>query len=174
MGHVEEIVDDELVVALHMQMAGARLEAGLRKPGIFRNESGVGAGGIAHEDPDPFAFLHHGKTADLRAGNDAGLLGDEDAGAATIKAHAVVEALDGAIALHGAHGERHVPMGAAILEGDHLAIGRAVEQHGTAQHQNTPGLVRDVAAQARDVPVIEEKHAHTPPQARRALHWEER
>ena len=169
MGHVEEIVDNELVVALHMQMAGARLEAGLREPGIVWNERGVGAGGIAHEDPDPFAFLHHRKTADLRAGYDASLLGNEDAGAATIKAHAVIEALDGSIGLHGAHGERHVPMGTAILQRDHRAIGRAVEQNRAAQDQDAPGLVRDIAPQARDIPVIEEKHAHTPPWARSAL-----
>jgi len=56
------------------------------------------------------------------------------------------------------HGERQMPMRAAILERDRRAVFQAVENDGLAENDAAERMPRDLAVIGCDIPVVSEEH----------------
>ena len=140
MRHVQQIVHDEFVIAFHMQMTGAGFPALTREPWIVRRRDGRGKCGIAHEHPNPFAMFAHREAAHLRARGNACVFWNEFAGAVFVKANAVIETLQCAIALHRAHRQRHFAMRAAIFQRNGAAIFKSIKGEREARHNDAARL----------------------------------
>ena len=156
---VEQVVDDELVMALHAAMhlgrAPAVLEEHPEEPG---NPGLVGVLGLAHPDEDAVVALDHRIALDLHPRRNALLAGDSHAGARSVELQGVVVALDG-VPDHLAHGQRQQAVGATVGERRGLAALGPEERHGLAEQDAAQRLLRGHFVRVcADVPVVPWKH----------------
>ena len=153
-GEVEQVVDQELVVALQMQIAAhigpvrVLVEAHLGDFVRIRQLR------VAHPDPGPLPAVDRRKLADGGALGNRRLAGNADARPTRVEGQAVIAALQLVAADHPAEGKGGMAVTAAILEGHRLARLGAVEDHRLAQQSTRQRFRADLVAERGHIPVV--------------------
>ena len=122
---IHQIVDDEAVVALHMDGLAVAGPGRIVIPVHVRHQRRIGERGIAHPEPDEAMALDHGIGAHAGRRIDGLLRGHEGAAALRIVFQAVIAADDG-VALEPALRQRHQPVPAGVFQRRDLPVGLPV------------------------------------------------
>ena len=159
---IEQVIDEEAVVSVHMVIAFGDRPLGIVHPVKIGNCRGIGALWVAHPDPHEGISLVHRIDPHPRLGGDRVLARDVDTFARRIEPHAMVAALDD-VAVERAERQRDVAMRTAILHRDHPARDGAVEHHPVTQQAALEQAARHFRRIRHDVPTVGHEHRGHPP-----------
>ena len=121
----------------------------------------IGQRRIAHPDPNPVIALGDRIGLDLGAARNLLLAGNAGAAAVGAEAQPVIVALQ-LVADELAHGQRQMPVRAAIFHRHRRARFGAEEHDGLAQNGARQRLAADLGIGRGDVPVIAQEHGGSP------------
>ena len=161
---IHQIVDDEAVVALHMDGLAVAGPGRIVVPVHVRHQRRIGQRGIAHPEPDEAMALDHRIGAHAGRRIDGLLRGHEGAAALRIVFQAVIAADDG-VALEPALRQRHQPVPAGVFQRSDLPVGLPVHHDMLAADRARQQRVLDLGVPARGVPGVHGEgfwHGHPP------------
>src|SRR6516162_5382255 len=157
MGKVDQVIDDQLIVGLHVHISWRQRPCGIVEPGQIGDSRCVSARCLAHPDPGHAPFLGYRVAAHGRAGRDSLLPWDFDTATATIEFQAVVAALQ-MLAHYLAQRKRRGPMTAPVLERHQLSVRQPEKRHRLFQERSSDGLAGEVFRPANGVPSVSHVH----------------
>ena len=160
MREVEQIVDQQLVVAADMEIGRLGPPVRVVEPVEIGDIGGVHAVGVAHPDPDEPVALDQRIGGDAGAGRDRALAGDGDARARAVELEPVIAAFD-PLAQNPPHRERERAVAAAVFQRRRGSVGGPVEQDGRSQdlpREGPAGL--HLVLPRGDVPGVSDEGAH--------------
>ena len=157
MREVQQVVDDQLVVAVDVEIGALVAPVVGALPRVRNDQALVGERRIAHPDPDPVVLLHRRKGAHLRAGRDRRLTRHVDALAGDVELEPVIVAGKD-VALHAALSERHAAVAAAVLEGHRVAVLGTPEDDLLVADRASEWLTRDLVRLRGHIPAVFQEH----------------
>ena len=161
MGEIQQVVDQQPVVGLHMDKPAGMHPVGMIEPGQFRNRVFIGTGGIAGPDPDHAVFFADRKRPDAGPGRYPALSRHRDAGACRIEFETVIAALYG-IAGDLAERQWQMTVTTAVFQRNGGARTVPPQHHGIAQDRLGQWRAgRKVVCPARGIPGVSQE-CHSP------------
>ena len=156
-GVVEQIVDQELGVRLDAKIARRQGPAVIGEPGHLDDLGVVGAGRIAHPDPDDIVAFRHRVGPHPRSCRHQILTRNGDALSFGIEGQAVIAAAQ-VVALHGPKRQWRRAMAAAILKRRRLPVHSAEQDHLLAEKGARDRLGLEVLGPDRCIPAVLREH----------------
>jgi hypothetical protein len=158
MGQVEQVVVDQLPIALGVQIVGPGAPVGIVEPVVIDDLRRIGERRIAHPDPQPFVALDHRIGFHLGGLRDHVLARHAHALAGAVEAQAVIVALQHVAFDELAHRQRQAAVRTAVLQRDGGAVLGAVEHDRLAEDDAAERLAPDLVIHGGDVPGIAQEH----------------
>src|SRR6266850_3264288 len=154
---VEQVLDQQQIVRLDVQIVAAEAPFRIVEPVEVLDQAGISLRRVAGPDPDPVVLLDDRVGLHFRRGRDAVLAGDLHAGARGIELQAVIRAMHD-VADQLAHRELRLPMAAAVLERDGLALDRAIQHDRLVEDDAPDHAASDLVIPGGDVPGVANEH----------------